>query len=530
MNSKAKQNLIVLLTLVVLVAVTANNAAWAQSSVDNSELPCFPPIRDQGNLGSSKSFATTYYQLTHNVGLQLGWDNKNEDNTTKFSPKWTYNFLNAGSPDIRTSLTEHYNLLEKHGAVTWAEFPYDDDYEGWCLDTDAWKNAMNFRINPPESIISISNDEGLQQLKQMLNNEFVLTFNSFIDWWQYTTISDDPSTTDVDAFVGQSVVFWQNGPESVIYSDGGQGLTCVGYNDTLWVDINGNGTFDAGEKGALKIANSLGTDWGNSGYMWIAYDALRKVSAVPGGPSEDRVQAVRSGACHLPVRTGYTPRLIAEFTINHTKRNEFKLELGIGDSGAQQPSTTWRPHILYFDGGATPIDGTFAFDFTDIMPLEPGEYRYFIRLYDREPGDFLTMTEFMLIDTETGTKTYSTAVPVTAEDNWGKRKGTYAYLNYSLDGPDFIAAPSNLEGSVSSGTVRLTWNDNSNNEEGFYIERGTWLAGRPMYGLVAEVNAGVTTYSESLGAGRYFYRVQAFNQSISKVSPYSNEINLRVKN
>ena len=140
------------------------------------------------------------------------------------------------------------------------------------------------------------------------------------------------------------------------------------------------------------------------------------------------------------------------------------------------------------------------------------------------------MTEFMLIDTETGTETYSTNVMVTAEDNWGKRKGTYAYLNYSLDDPDFIAAPSNLEGSVSSGTVTLNWNDNSNNEEGFYIERGTWLAGRPMYGLVDQVGADVTTYSESLGAGKYFYRVQAFNESIPKVSPYSNEINLRVKN
>ena len=119
--------------------------------------------------------------------------------------------------------------------------------------------------------------------------------------------------------------------------------------------------------------------------------------------------------------------------------------MDIGDSDARKPSTTWEPHILAWDGGTTPIDGTFAFDFIDIMPTDFGEYRYFIRLYDREPGDILTLHEFKLIDMETGTETYSTTVPKTAEDNWGKRKGTYAYLNYAFFDPDFIAAPSNLK-------------------------------------------------------------------------------------
>ena len=57
------------------------------------------------------------------VSLQEGWDNKNEDNPTKFSPKWTYNFINFGEL-YGVLWYATYKVLEKHGAATWEEFPY----------------------------------------------------------------------------------------------------------------------------------------------------------------------------------------------------------------------------------------------------------------------------------------------------------------------------------------------------------------------------------------------------------------------
>jgi len=624
MNSKSKQNLIVLLALVVLVAVTVNNAGWAQSSVDNSEMSCFPPIRDQGTLSSGNDFARTYYQLTHNVGLELGWNNKSEDNTTKFSPKWTYNLFNGGDPTARTTTASNYAALEKHGAATWAEFPYDDNYVEWCLNKSVWRNAIKYRTYPRENLENIATDEGLQQVKQLLNSGYVLVLTGYVDAWQYTTVSNDPSVSEDDVFEGQEVVFWVEGSGSggVLHAK-----ALVGYNDFIWVDINNNSTADVGEKGALKIANSRGTGWGNDGYMWIAYDALQEVSAVPGGPSsQDRRAAVYS-VYHLPVRTDYAPRLLAEITINHANRNHARLYLGVGDADAHQPSALWGPPAFSylwnrgdcaFDGSTTAVDGTFVFDFTDIMPSDSGEYRYFIQLEDKYLPDPLTLYEFKLVDTETGAEVYSETVPKTAVNNAGKNKGTYAYLNYSLSGnlppvaqisadptsgtvpltvdfdgsgsydsdgtivlyswdfgdgniatgvnvshtytfpgtftafltvtdndsaeaydsinitveqddPDFIEAPSNLEGTVSSGVVTLTWTDNSDNEEGFYIERGTKAGKSVVYDDVDWVGQDVTTYLDSPGSGRYYYRVQAFNMSTLRVSEYSNEINLRVK-
>lgn len=66
-------------------------------AVDNSVLPAFPEIRNQGTINSCVAFAVGYYQYTYSLGRLAGWDNKNADDTSKVSPKWLYNLVNGGS-------------------------------------------------------------------------------------------------------------------------------------------------------------------------------------------------------------------------------------------------------------------------------------------------------------------------------------------------------------------------------------------------------------------------------------------------
>lgn len=61
---------------------------------------------------------------------------------------------------------------------------------------------------------------------------------------------------------------------------------------------------------------------------------------------------------------------------------------------------------------------------------------------------------------------------------------------------------------VPTAKVVLTWDDNSDNEAGFIIERST--DGRA-FQRVAEVAANVTTFTDAgLGPGTYWYRVRAY--------------------
>jgi hypothetical protein len=73
---------------------------------------------------------------------------------------------------------------------------------------------------------------------------------------------------------------------------------------------------------------------------------------------------------------------------------------------------------------------------------------------------------------------------------------------------------------VSQTQIDLTWQDNSNNEEGFYIERKLGAGGN--YNVIDTVGANVTTYSDSGLSGNttYYYRVYAYN---GIGGSYSNE-------
>ncbi|NLS91353.1 MAG: C1 family peptidase, partial [Planctomycetaceae bacterium] len=250
------------------------------SAVDNSTLQYFPGIRNQGSLGSCVPFSVTYYTLTHMTAMARGWDVTNpSDNTNKFSPKWTYNMVNDGV-DGGANIVEVMSVLADHGAPTWAEMPYDSNFRQWVYnDASVWRDAIQYRPNDMGYVSNVGATVGLEQVKTLLANGYLLNYSTYINSWQYKTIGNDPSTTDDDYAVGKKAAYWVNG------TNGGHVMTVVGYDDSIWVDINSNGTIDSGEKGAFRIANSWGTSWSpggvnDGGFTWLAYDALKGVSAV----------------------------------------------------------------------------------------------------------------------------------------------------------------------------------------------------------------------------------------------------------
>ncbi len=101
--------------------------------------------------------------------------------------------------------------------------------------------------------------------------------------------------------------------------------------------------------------------------------------------------------------------------------------------------------------------------------------------------------------------------------------GSSAYSNEAnaITGKAVPNAPEDLEAvSISTSKIKLTWEDESDNEDGFKIER---KKSGGSYSQIATVGKNVTSYTNSGLANdtRYYYRVRAYNEAGN--SSYSNE-------
>jgi hypothetical protein len=88
------------------------------------------------------------------------------------------------------------------------------------------------------------------------------------------------------------------------------------------------------------------------------------------------------------------------------------------------------------------------------------------------------------------------------------------------------ASPTNLTGTLINNLVRLNWNDISNNESGFKIERKL-LNGN--FNVIGTVTANTTTYDDnSISTGQtYIYRVYSYNSAGNSAS-YTNEFSISI--
>ena len=357
------------------VSIPKSARSAIPSSVDLSTSPCFPPIGDQGSIGSCTAWASTYYQYSYEVN-KLNNVTSAADRVV-YSPKWTYNNINNGE-DKGSSYTNAYRLLKNQGALTQTQFPYPtstSNYDIHELPTYAnavndMRNALSTRlvsystnsISGSGTAITSNTDSDLTAIKFILSSKKVLTFSTWNDFnYKYGTGS------------------WSN--TKLVYrcydSNGGShAMTLVGYDDNVTCDINGNGVIEAGEKGAFKVINSWGltnTGANNNGIIWIMYDALNGISANSineNSFSYSRKPAMGTGSNNVfnVITVGHKDvAFAAEVSFSTDYRNQVKIELGRGTS-----KDNFTTQIAYdsFAGNkslSVPYDGTMVFDFGDLV-------------------------------------------------------------------------------------------------------------------------------------------------------------------
>ncbi len=455
----------------------AVSAASLPSSVDNSTFAFFPPIGDQGGIGSCVPFSITYYLQTHMNGLARGWTNNNKI----FSAQWTHNL--GGMSTVEGS----FRILMEHGAPDITQFPYSQNEFIWPTDQAIWKDAINYRANAVGVIHGLDEDpDAFLRVKQLLLDGYVLTYGTSVGSWQLILTSNDPATSVDDALASQWVLQYVQ-PTYL----GGHEMTIVGYNEDVWTDINSNGVVDAGEKGAFKVANSWGTTWANNGFVWVAYDALKAHSAVVNGPTFRTTAWYNNDVYWLQAKASYKPRMLALATVNTARRNEIQLSFGIGNTASTIPTYTLIPFThnyntslnggsIAYDGGTTAIDGGFAFDLSDLLEknLIPANVteKWYASITDNKTGNPAILKAFSILDQQGNNTTVTcpglpkTVDVTTAMVNvpYARQQGPTNYppmINAGLDKEIFLpsGAPITLTGSMlddnlpAGNTVQTTW-------------------------------------------------------------------------
>lgn len=354
------------------------NTDYLPNSVDQSQSEYFPPIKSQGQAGSCASFATTYYQFTFskNKYLDIATTSSNA-----CSPHYTYNLLCRGNYKMGTSLTDNYEILRLLGAVPLSSFPYnsltiekaESECKLWISDADSQREALNVRleayynetIDTSSNSITYTDDSQLIQVKYLLGAGYLLTFPTYTDW----EIGESSTYGNI--------IFRSNAYTAEANQEGAgyHAMTVVGYNDNVCFDVNGDGTIEDAEQGAFKVANSWGKGWleGNSGFIWVLYDALNVTSQITGtwesaytSPRKCFFGRNKSSVNTLTyIRVSDTkPLLVGELTLVSSDWNKL-----YAYHTSTQTSVTASTNNTFFDlftnisGSASSFTGTLLFPF-----------------------------------------------------------------------------------------------------------------------------------------------------------------------
>jgi len=265
----------------------------------HTNLTYLPPVDTQGSQGSCVAWAVGYY-------LKSYQENKENNRTTLAekslaanicSPAFIYNMIHTQN-DHGSYFSDAFRVLNDFGCASLADMPYDDsDYQSWPDESD-FDNAIPQKTQCSSGeyyYIYMGSDLNLEQVKQLVLNGKLVIFGIYV-YNNYRYISSYDNTYTIADKTGTSL--------------GGHAQTIVGFDDTK---VTNDGT------GAFRVVNSWGTDWGDSGFYWISYEAIKYGSGLSQGY-----------ALWVDDRAGYTSDKKARFHLSHNYSRETETWISIG--------------------------------------------------------------------------------------------------------------------------------------------------------------------------------------------------------
>lgn len=124
------------------------------------------------------------------------------------------------------------------------------------------------------------------------------------------------------------------------------------------------------------------------------------------------------------------------------------------------------------------------------------------------PGDAISFTD---ADVSAGSYDYRVLAHIDESLNQQSCDSPSSIINIEVDSVAVPAAPSELSTFVSGYSIQLNWQDNSNNESGFELQRK--ITGADWLIVSATIPVDSQTYfDENLAPGEYSYRLRAYNR------------------
>lgn len=368
---------------------TTSETEELPSKVDNSKYKWFPPIKLQLG-GSCSAWASTYYQFTYEMARLYDYNAKNDPEFIA-SPKYTWNYLN-GAHDIGILHTVHSEFINEYGWVSWKDFPQNNTNFDWYDNTntttsklyDALKVSVDEKISPfypdkdrPTPITS-ANDSDLYEMKKHLADGNILKITTY-------------SSLEIRQL--------ENNQDVALYttiSDNAHAMNIVGYDDTIYYNLNNDDQKQPYEYGAFLLSNSYGDDWGNEGFIWVMYDAFNKVSNAENLNTDSARTAMNGRRSYYYFDVQKQPvDLAVEVTITQKVRNDFNLYVGASQTLPleENPPATNQKETINHHGGALNFDGTtsdtyqtrkFMIDCSELYQQNKLNHHYWLYVEDND--------------------------------------------------------------------------------------------------------------------------------------------------
>ncbi len=297
-------------------------------SVKDEELPAaydnteyLPPVDSQGGQGSCVAWAVGYYMRAEMENFAAGRTDPAQRamDCNRFSPAFLYNMIHSAG-DNGAYYSDAFQVLATLGCSSWEALPYTDgNYSTWPSEA-AFMESMRYRTMADEDNYYYQNvdyywekvlgNSNIEDIKQLIVSGTAPIVSIYV-YPPYNSLNENNDDyTITDGYSGDL--------------GGGHAQCIVGYDDN---HESSDGM------GAFLVVNSWGSDWGNQGFYWLSYNAVKYHDTNHDGRVTSSDEAITTGGVYWTDRRAYqTAQYLAKFNIKHSASRSIEIQLARGEA------------------------------------------------------------------------------------------------------------------------------------------------------------------------------------------------------